>query len=429
MNQMGSFRSPVLVHQSFRSVLLVVGAAIILSFEAGSAAVDEQVDFNTDIRPVLSDKCFQCHGPDPETRESDLRLDTRQGAVADLGGYAALVPGKPEESELWNRVISDDPDERMPPADAEKDLTPAQIATIRRWIEQGAPYQRHWALEPIRREEPPPVENRTWPRNEIDHFILAKLERRGITPSSDADRYTNDNERNMWPYRDWVSEAFNRDKPFDQFTMEQLAGDLLPDLSRDQLVATGFHRNTLINTEGGTKADQFRDEQVKDRVDTTGVVWMGLTIGCAKCHSHKYDPIEQKEYYELYAFFNSTADQNSVSPTVQVPSIEQQQRLDHLQQIEKLSEELKQPDPDRKQRRAAWERELTENVGGAPEWVALEIEATSRHGATFSRLDDGSLLAAGTTRVGPVARLPATGAKAFSRRCSYLRFRCWMTCR
>jgi mono/diheme cytochrome c family protein len=449
---------------SSRNVILAAAAFGILALVLGSAAADEKVDFNTDIRPILSDNCFQCHGPDPETRESDLRLDTREGAVADLGGYAALVPGEPEESELWSRVNSEDPYERMPPPDTEKKLTPAQIATIRRWIEQGAPYQRHWALEPIRREQPPPVENRTWPRNEIDRFILAKLERRGIAPSGQADRYTlirrvcldliglpptpdeadmfvndrradayervvdqllsnphygerwgrhwldqaryadshgytNDNERTMWPYRDWVIEAFNQDLPFDQFTIAQLAGDLLPDPSPEQLVATGFHRNTLINTEGGTKADQFRDEQVKDRVDTTGVVWMGLTIGCAKCHSHKYDPIEQKEYYELYAFFNSTADQNSVSPTIQVPSVEQQQRLDHLQQqIADLNEQLKQPDPDRKQRRAAWERELTESVGGTPEWAATDIEATSRHGATFSRLDDGSLLVAGANR-------------------------------
>ena len=413
-------RRPIHARAPFAAPVFCIAALLV-----GPTLADEKVGFNRYIRPILSDNCFECHGPDENTREADLRLDTRDGALADLGGYAAVVPGKPEESELWRRISSEDPDEQMPP-DAEKRLTPAQIGAIRRWIEQGAHFRRHWALEPIRHEQPPVVKNKAWPHNLLDHFVLAGLEQRGITPSPEADPYTlvrrlyldliglpptpdqvdafvddqrpdayervmdellsnphygerwgrywldqaryadshgytNDNERTMWPYRDWVIRAFNQDMSFDQFTIEQLAGDLLPNPSTDQLVATGFHRNTLINTEGGTKADQFRVEQAKDRVDTTGVVWMGLTIGCAKCHSHKYDPIEQQEYYELCAFFDSTADRNSVSPTIQVPTVDQKQRLDNLQQkIDELKRELKQTDSKDEQRRTDAEKELSQ---------------------------------------------------------------------
>jgi mono/diheme cytochrome c family protein len=444
--------------------MIAIALAVVTAMACRSAQASERVDFNREIRPILSEYCFVCHGPDAKTREADLRLDTRDGALADLGGYAALVPGKPDESQLLGRIVTDDPDERMPPAETEKELSPAQITTIRRWIEQDAPYRRHWSLEPIRRELPPAVKNESWPLGSIDRFILARLEKSGITPSPEADRYTlirrvyldliglppspeevdvfvrddspaayervvdrllsnphfgerwgrywldqaryadshgytNDNERVMWPYRDWVIEAFNRDLPFDRFTIEQLAGDLLPDPSSDQLVATGFHRNTLINTEGGTKADQFRVEQVKDRVDTTGVVWMGLTVGCAKCHSHKYDPIEQAEYYELYAFFNSTADQNSVSPTIPIQTAQQKRELDDLQgEISRLKQRLEQPDSERDARRAAWERELAGMAGEPPQWVPLDTEATSRHGAIFEKLDDGSLLVSGANQ-------------------------------
>jgi len=332
------------------------------------AEAEEKVSFSRDIRPILAENCFQCHGPDENTLEADLRLDRREGAIAELdSGEVAILPGDPEASALIARVAESDEDLRMPPADTGKRLTAKQIELLKQWIANGADYERHWSFAPVRRPELRTVEDDERARNGIDYFVLANLERHGLAPSPEADRYTlirrvhldliglppsvdevdafvndkrpgayermldrvlasprfgerwgrhwldqaryadshgytNDNARTMWPYRDWVTEAFNRDLPFDQFTTEQLAGDLLAEPTLDQLVATGFHRNTLINSEGGTKADQFRDEQVKDRVDTTGVVWLGLTVGCAKCHTHKFDPISQEEYYQFYAF-------------------------------------------------------------------------------------------------------------------------------
>ncbi len=427
------------------------------------------IDFNRDIRPLLADYCFKCHGPDEGTLEADLRLDTRDGALADLGGRIAIVPNKPEQSVLLKRITASDPDERMPPPEAGKMLGPEQIALLRAWIEQGAPYASHWSFDAIRRPPLPPLNDAAGSsRHAIDHFVQAKLEELGITPSEEADRhtlirrvyldflgvpptvdqvaafvsdnypaaferlmdrvladprfgerwgrhwldqaryadshgYTNDNARIMWPYRDWVINAFNRDVPFDQFTTEQLAGDLLDEPTLDQLVATGFHRNTLINSEGGTKADQFRDEQVKDRVDTTGLVWLGLTVGCAKCHSHKYDPISQTEYYQIYSFFNSTADSNSTSPTIQAPSSQQQQMLARLdQQIAALRGRL-EGDAKREQRQSAWEAELVETAqrlesdasAESVEWTVLELDGQSDNDATFTRLDDNSLLVSG----------------------------------
>ncbi len=218
---------------------------------------------------------------------------------------------------------------------------------------------------------------------------------------ADSHGYTNDNERSIWPYRDWVIEAFNRDLPFDQFTIQQLAGDMLDNPTLDQQVATGFHRNTLINSEGGTKADQFRDEQVKDRIDTTGLVWMGLTIGCAKCHAHKFDPISQAEYYRLYAFFNSTADRNSVTPIVKVPSPGQTKELETLKQKKQELTARIAGDQDRPARQAAWEAEiLTRQDQSAAEaesiqWTVLELSGKSDQQSTLESLADRSLLVRG----------------------------------
>ena len=212
---------------------------------------------------------------------------------------------------------------------------------------------------------------------------------------ADSHGYTIDKKRSMWPYRDWVIRAFNQDMLFDQFSVEQLAGDLLPNASLDQRVATGFHRNTLVNMEGGVKADQFRVEQVKDRVDTTGLVWMGLTVGCANCHDHKYDPIEQAEYYRLYAFFNSTEDENSVAPIEQIPSANQEQRRAELQrELEKIKKDIESPHEQRDARRAKWERELVADVG-VVRWELLEGESESLKGAQFTRPGDGSFLVQG----------------------------------
>ena len=341
-----------------------------------AAPLPEKVSFNAHIRPILSNQCFACHGPDEKHRDADLRLDTREGALADLGGYAAVVPGKPDDSELIKRIISHDPDEVMPPPKSKKPpLGEREVALLRRWIEQGAEYEGHWAFLPLTKPTPPDGEE-----HPIDAFIRARLASEGLTPSPDADpatlirrlsldltgllptpdevaafvknpdvaaladrllasphygerwgrhwldqaRYADsdgyalDGFRAVWPYRDWVIKAVNDNLPFDQFTIQQLAGDLLPNPTKAQLVATGFHRNTLINLEGGSDPEQFRVEAAMDRVATTGSVWLGLTVGCAQCHTHKFDPISHREYYQLFAFFNHGEDRNSKGATVPV---------------------------------------------------------------------------------------------------------------
>ena len=353
----------------------------ILAFTMVGWAAD--IDFNRHIRPILSDNCYFCHGPDAEKREANLRLDTFEGATSDLGGYAAIVPGKPDVSALLQRVHPNAGDDLMPPDNANKPpLTQGQREQLHTWIEQGAQYAGHWAFEPVMTVEVPRT-NSDWAHNEIDQFILAKLLNLQTDPSPQADRetllrrvtldltgllptlaereaflndersnayddlverllqsphygerwgrhwldqaryadshgYSIDGDRDMWPYRDWVIQALNRDMPFDQFTIEQLAGDLLPEPSKHQLIATAFHRNTLINQEGGSDPEQFRVEAVMDRVNTTGAVWLGLTVGCAQCHTHKFDPILHQEYYQLMAFFNTGTDRNNSGKTIEV---------------------------------------------------------------------------------------------------------------
>jgi hypothetical protein len=450
---------------------------ICLQGPARSLFADEKVSFGKQIRPILAEHCYQCHGPDPDTREADLRLDLQSGAMADLGGYAAIVPGNIEQSHLWERIIATDEDELMPPTEFKKPLKTAQIELLKRWIQQGADYEQHWSLIPISKPTLPDVKNVEWPINAIDRFILAELEAKQISPAPQADRftlvrrvyldllglpptiqqietfvndpspdayttlldrvlanphlgerwgrhwldqaryadshgYTNDDERSMWPYRDWVIAALNADLPFDQFTIEQLAGDLLENPTDDQLIATGFHRNTLINTEGGSKPDQFHDEQTKDRVDTTGLVWMGLTVGCAKCHTHKYDPIQQKEYYQLYAFFNSSQDRNSVAPTLTMATPSQRNQLQELDiRIAALKDKLATPDPEREARRDKWISDLAASDSQEAQWYGLPLNATSKHLATFQQLEDHSLLVSGIDQADDVytisAELPA----------------------
>jgi hypothetical protein len=343
-------------------------------------ATAEEVRFNRDIRPILSNKCFFCHGPDENKRQAELRLDLRGGAVADRGGYAAIVPGDANASALVARVSHRDPGEVMPPPASKRErLTGKEVALLARWIEQGAPYEEYWALQPIADVTVPD----SWQGNPIDYFIDAQLTKAGIDASPRADRatlvrrvyldligllptpeerqtfldddrpdawsrlvdrllasghygerwgrhwldgaryadshgYSVDGPRDMWPFRDWVIQALNDDLPFDRFTIEQLAGDLLPEATKLSRVASAFHRNTLINQEGGSDPEQFRVESVIDRVNTTGTVWLGLTVGCAQCHTHKFDPITQREYYGLFAFFNNTEDANDEGPTVEV---------------------------------------------------------------------------------------------------------------
>jgi mono/diheme cytochrome c family protein len=326
----------------------MVAAALLAGAEAGS------VDFQRQIRPVLSDNCFACHGPDSGTRMADLRLDLREGAFEQRPSGAVIIAGDPGKSLLFQRISEADAARRMPPVYSHKELTPEQIALIRRWIEEGAPWSEHWAFVNPARPAPPAVSDERWTRNPIDSFILARLEREGIKPAPEADRGTLirrvsldltglppdpkdveafvtdsspeayerlvdrllqspaygehrarywldaaryadthglhiDNYREMWPYRVWVIEAFNRNLPFDEFTVEQLAGDLLPHPTREQLIATGFHRCNITTNEGGVIEEEVAVMYAKDRVDTTGTVWLGLTVGCATCHDHKFD--------------------------------------------------------------------------------------------------------------------------------------------
>lgn len=377
----------------------LIGAALLWCHTA-SAQDAAAVDYSRDIRPILSNNCFRCHGPDEAQREAGLRLDTPDGAVADLGGYQAIVPENPEASHALVRILSSDPDEQMPPPDSGLKLTDAEISLLKQWIQQGAGYTQHWSFRPVQRPAVPivsgtPSATGAGSLNPIDYFVRQRLHMHGLTASPEAEQtvllrrvfldvtglppaleeiefylsdesadayakmveralasphygerwgrhwldqaryadtngYTVDSDRSIWPYRDWVIKALNDDMPFDEFSIQQLAGDLLPEPTRDQLVATGFHRNTLVNQEGGTDAEQFRNEAVVDRVNTTGAVWLGLTIGCAQCHTHKYDPITHHEYYQLFDFFNHGKDVNSVGPTLRLPTPEQDSEVADL---------------------------------------------------------------------------------------------------
>jgi mono/diheme cytochrome c family protein len=364
-------------------VMLIAWGWVFVAHGGYSARAASPVDFNREIRPILSEHCYQCHGPDQKARKAELRLDRKEDAFRDRSGYAVIVPGQVEESELIRRITADLPDEVMPPPKFKKPLNEKQIDLLHRWVREGAKWEGHWSYTLPAFVPAPPVKDRLWPRNPIDRFVLARLEREGLRPSPEADRttlirrvsldliglpptpgevdsfendrgpgayervvdrllasphygerqarpwldqarfadtngYEKDGSRSIWHYRDWVIRAFNRDLPFDQFTIEQIAGDLLPNATSGQRIATGYHRNTMINTEGGIDDEEFRVAAVIDRVNTTLQVWMGTTIACAQCHDHKYDPFPQQEYFQLFAFFNNTADGGG-SPAPEIP--------------------------------------------------------------------------------------------------------------
>jgi hypothetical protein len=377
----------------------------------GTATAAEKVQYNRDVRPILSDNCFACHGFDPKHREANLRLDTFEGATEDRDGARGIVPGKLTESDIWKHINSTEPDEIMPPKKSNKPpLTTAQREIIKHWIEQGATYERHWAFTPPTKA---PVPQGVHP---VDHFIRLELSKHGLEPApaakpetllrrtaldltglppkpeevaefvknpasfpkqvdrllksqhhgerwarwwldqaryADSNGYSIDAPRQIWKFRDWVIDAFNADMPFDQFTIQQLAGDLLPNATEAQKIATGFHRNTQINQEGGIDKEQFRIESVFDRVATTGTVWLGLTVGCAQCHDHKFDPIEQKEYYRLFAFLN-----NQDEPTLKVtdPNINLQALTSEFTTLEALLSETVKA---RHDEIYSWEQKLT----------------------------------------------------------------------
>ncbi len=378
---------------------LLTAAVFALSPARVKAA--EAVDFQRSVRPILSDKCFQCHGPDSETRMAGLRLDTRQGVFAPRDNGAPIVAGDLKSSLLYRRITASEPARRMPPIHSKKELTDEQIEILKRWIEQGASWNQHWSFQTLKRPALPPVENKPWVRNAIDRFILARLESEGLEPAPQADKRTLarrlaldltglppdpgtlqsflsdtselayeklvdrlldskhwgehrarywldaarygdthgihiDNYREMWPYRDWVIRAFNRNKPFDEFTVEQIAGDLLPNPTLEQLIATGFHRCNITTNEGGVIPEEYEAIYAKDRADTTGTVFLGLTVGCATCHDHKFDPIAQREFYSLTAFFRNTTQyvmDGNISdppPVLVVPSEKERGRWQEL---------------------------------------------------------------------------------------------------
>ncbi|MDQ3624057.1 MAG: PSD1 and planctomycete cytochrome C domain-containing protein, partial [Verrucomicrobiota bacterium] len=349
-------------------ILLALLAALVVTAPARAA---EPLRYNRNVRPILSDNCFACHGPDKNKRDSGLRLDLREEAIHPAeSGDTAIVPGKPEQSQLIARIFSEDRDEKMPPPKAHKILTPQQKETLKRWIAEGAAYEMHWSFTPLTPVELPALKASGWPRSGLDRFILARLEKEGLSPSPEADKatlirrlsldliglpptpaqveafiaddsphacekvvdqllgsrhygermavdwldaarfadsngYQVDRDREMFAWREWVIRAFNENKPFDQFTVEQLAGDLLPSATLDQRIATGFHRNHMINEEGGVIAEEFLAEYAADRVETTATVWLGQTLNCARCHDHKFDPFTQRDFYSLKAFFHN----------------------------------------------------------------------------------------------------------------------------
>jgi mono/diheme cytochrome c family protein len=378
-------------------VLFVLGSLI---FSAQAACAEEPVDFRRDMLPVLSENCFACHGPDSKARKADLRLDVKESALRTKD--PVILPGKGSESELFHRVSSTDPDEVMPPPKSGKKLTAAQIQVLKQWIDQGARWRGHWAFEPISRPSVPAVRNVAWTRNPIDRFVLADLEAKGLAPSPEADRATllrrisldlagvpagpdevdatlaagprayeeqvdrllasplygermamewldgarfadtngfqNDFARIMWPWRDWVIAAYNRNQPFDQFLTDQLAGDLLPEPTLAQRIATGFNRNNRTVTEAGSIEEEWRIENAVDRVETTATVYLGLTMGCARCHDHKFDPVTQSEFYQFLGFFNSVNEQGvytetrgNVPPLVTLPTPEETRRVKELE--------------------------------------------------------------------------------------------------
>ena len=363
-----------------------------------------EISFNRDIRPILSDRCFQCHGPDQGQRKAGLRLDVfKSAAAASESRAAAIVPGSPDLSLLVERIESEDEEERMPPSDSGAPLSTTDQALLRRWIQQGAQYESHWSLMAPERHPIPATKRQAWGRNPIDAFVLARLSDEGLEPSREADPatlvrrvsyvltglppstttldsvlkddsanayeravnrfldsdrfgehmasvwldaarysdtngYNNDTPRYNWRFRDWVIQAFNRNMPYDQFLTEQLAGDLLPEPSLDQLIATGFNRNHNVTSEGGIIDEEYRLEYVADRVQTSATVFMAMTMRCARCHDHKFDPISQKEYYQFFAFFNQVPEEGyhkehvgNPNPVVVAPTPSQTLRLSRLE--------------------------------------------------------------------------------------------------
>ena len=415
-----------------------------------AAGAEEPIDFNKDIRPILSAKCFACHGPDEAERGGNLRLDTQEGSRKDLGGYAAVAPGDVTDSELIYRVLTEDENDLMPPSNKGTPMTKEEVALLKIWIEQGGEYATHWAYEKPVRPAIPDKSDTGWPtRNPIDHFIQRHLKNKELGPSAAASRYTiarrvaldltgvpptweevrdfvqdhrrnayehfvdsqlakpthgerwaamwldlaryadsagyaNDPDRSIWSYRDWVIDAFNQNQPFDQFTIDQIAGDLLENPTSEQLVATAFHRNTPTNSEGGTNDEEFRNVAVVDRVNTTFEVWMATTMACAQCHTHKYDPITHHEYFQIFDYFNQTTDndQKDESPLHEIWTDDQLETRQSLtQQIDSLAETLEAETQELARARQAWLKTFHQ----PPTWEPLVLNRSEANNTILLR--------------------------------------------
>jgi mono/diheme cytochrome c family protein len=445
---------------------LIAVMTLVIDGPASAAGPASAVDFNRDVRPILSRHCFACHGQDDAQRARGLRLDHLADATKELkSGARAVVPGEPDESDLLARIVEEDETLRMPPTKSGDRLDPAEVATLRRWIEQGATYAEHWSFTPPVVRPLPEIKAADWPRNGVDAWILSRLEREGLAPSPEADRFAlirrlsldlrglpptpaevaefarddspdayeravdrliqdpafgerrarhwldlaryadssgfgSDPLRTIWRYRDWVIDAFNGNQPYNEFTIDQIAGDLRPSPTLSQTMATAFHRNTMTNTEGGTDDEEFRVAAIKDRVDTTLQVWMGLTMGCAKCHTHKYDPITHDDYYRTYAVFNQTQDTDrpDEAPTIQAPSPALLRKIQDVDaRIAGEKARLLAATPELAAAQAAWERSLALEPGAEPDpgsrvaipadvLAAIDVSPSDRSPAQSDRL-------------------------------------------
>ena len=424
---------------------IFIGSFLLTIFLHSTSRADDKINFDRDIRPILSDKCYFCHGPDAKERKADLRLDDEDSAKEN-----AIVSGRPDESELIARIFSDDPDTLMPPPASKLSLNDSEKRKLRAWIDQGAEYSQHWAFVPPKTVALPSVKQSEWCNNELDRFVLSQLERQGMHPSTEADRetlirrvtldltglpptlaeidafvadreagafervvdrllqserygermavewldvaryadtygYQNDRYRAMWPWRDWVVQAFNKNLPYDQFITWQIAGDLMPDATREQILATAFNRNHRQTNEGGSVEEEFRAEYVADRVNTFGAVFLGLTLECCRCHDHKYDPLAQRDYYQLASFFNSIDESGLYShftdatptPTLQLSTDQQVAELQSLrnqiaEQESKLRELVTSKQAASKEWRAKWTKSADVSLEGL---VAGSIKA------------------------------------------------------
>jgi hypothetical protein len=415
----------------------MLATTLLLSLSSFAQGEQEPVSFQREVLPILSDRCFSCHGPDETERDSELRFDLRESVFADLGGYAAVVPGHPEESELVDRITTRFEQDRMPPIDSNLALTDTEIETLRRWIAEGAEWEEHWAFVPPVKPSPKKLVTAAWGKNEIDAFVLARLQEHGLQPNrsakpetwlrrvtldltglpptqaelqafladpseaasvavverllasprygermawewldtaryADTDGFQADPTREMWPWRDWLVDQLNANKPFDQLTLEMLAGDLIPNATPEQVLASGFNRNHMTNGEGGRIFEETRVENVFDRVETTATTWLGLTFTCARCHDHRYDPISQREYYQLFDFFNQSSDTGRGSSGRSTPNMrylapELRSRVLAIDvEVQALEQERQQPNPALDAAQLAWELEQLARLRDKP---------------------------------------------------------------